>query len=68
MEPQTEARAAQSIGPNLGVLAMNANLAFTPLVSQVGGDTGLRPGERVFAITDHLKRIVPLLIAGDVPM
>jgi hypothetical protein len=32
VEPQTEARAAQSIGPNLGVLAVAAHLPAVPLL------------------------------------
>ena len=68
MEPQTEARAAQSIGPNLGVLAMNADLVFMPLVGQLSGDAGMRPGECVFAVADHLEPNIPLRIPRNVPV
>jgi hypothetical protein len=35
VEPQTEARTAQSIGPDLGVLAVAAHLVIVPLRGQV---------------------------------
>ena len=35
IEPQTEARATESVGPDLGVLTMTAHLAVVPLLRQV---------------------------------
>ena len=63
-KPQTEAGAAQSKRPDLGVLAVAADLAVMPLVGEVSGDTRVGPGEAVLG--DHRERLVPLLIARDV--
>ncbi len=66
VEPQTEAGAAQSIGPDLGVLAMDADRAFPPLVGEVAGDSRVSPGEGVLAVPDNVEWLVPAVVAGDV--
>ena len=38
VEPQTEARPAESVGPDLGVLAMAADLLVVPLAGEMRGD------------------------------
>ena len=38
VQPQTEASAAQSIGPDFGVFAVHADRAVPPLAGQMGGD------------------------------
>ena len=68
VQPQTEAGPTQSIGPDLGVLAVDADRALAPLVSEVRGDGGVSPGEGVFSVPDHLKGLVPTVIAGHVPV
>ena len=54
VQPQTEAGASQSVGPDLGVLAVHALRHPAPLVREMAGDGGMRPGERVVAVADHL--------------
>ena len=68
VEPQTEACSAQSIGPDFGVLTVNADLAGMPLISELGGNTRMRPSKRVVTITNHLERIVPLRLTGNIPV
>ena len=62
MQPQTEAGATQSIGPDLGVLTVDADRTLAPLVSEVGRDGGVGPGKCVFSVADHLKGLVPCLL------
>ena len=66
MQPQTEASAAQSIGPDFGVFAVHADRTVPPLVGQMGGDLRIGPSERVLSVPDHLEWLVPLLVVGDV--
>ena len=68
VQPQTEAGAAQSIGPDLCVLAVDADRAVAPLVSEVGRDGGVSPGEGVLSIPNHFKGLVPTVIARHVPV
>lgn len=63
VEPQTEARATQSIGPYLSVLAVAAHLAIVPLRGQVRGHARMAPGECVVTVADHLEGSIPLRIA-----
>ncbi len=67
-ESQTETRARQSVGPDLRVFTMTTHLAVVPLLGQIGGNFGMAPFKGVGAVSDHLKRAVPLVIAGHVSM
>ena len=62
VESQTETGTGQSVRPYLCVFTMATHLPFLPLFSELPHHTGMRPSKRVFAITDHLKRVVPLRI------
>ena len=59
VEPQTEARAAESVGPDLGIFTVATNLAVVPLLGQVSGHPRMAPGERVFAVADHFEGPIP---------
>ena len=66
VEPQTEARTAESVGPNLCVLAMAAHLTVVPLLGQMRCHTRVIPDEGVRAIPDHLERLIPLVVVRHV--
>lgn len=62
VEPQTEAGAGESVGPDLGVLAMAADRTVVPLIGQVLRDSGVRPAEGVLTVADHGERPVPRVV------
>ena len=36
-----------------------------PLLAQMVGDLGVGPRERIVAVSDHLERLIPTIVAGD---
>ena len=67
-EPQTEARAAQSIGPDLRVFTVAAHLLIIPLRGQMSGHRRMTPGKGVLAVADHLEWLIPFCIARNITM
>lgn len=63
VEPQTEARTTESVRPDLSVLTVAAEVAVVPLIGKVSSHARVVPGERVIAVADHLKGLIPLGIA-----
>lgn len=63
VEPQTEARTTESVRPDLSVLTVAAEVAVVPLIGKVSSHARVAPGERVIAVADHLKGLIPLGIA-----
>src|SRR5262244_4635985 len=63
VEPQAEARARESVEPDLCVLAVDAVRAARPLAREVLNDARVGPGELPIAVTDHGKWLVPIVIA-----
>ena len=68
VEPQTEARSTQSIGPDFCVLAMAAHLMVVPLSGEVRGHARMTPRESVLAIANHLEGLIPFRIARNITM
>ena len=66
VEPQTEAGAAQSIGPDFGVLTVAPHLTPVPLLGQMRGHGRMAPRESVLAVADHLEGLIPLRVARDI--
>jgi hypothetical protein len=62
VEPQTEARTTESVGPDFGIFAMAADLGVVPLFRQVGCNTRMAPSEGVVAIANHAEWFVPLIV------
>ena len=60
VEPQTETRTTESVGPDLGVLTVAAEVAVVPLIGKVSSHARVAPGERVVTVADHLKGMIPL--------
>jgi len=65
VKPQTEASSSQSKWPDLRVLSMAANRRCQPLIAKMLGNAGVSPLEGVRAITNHVERLVPAIIAVD---
>ena len=65
VEPQTEARAAQSERPDFCVLAVTTLRCLLPLVRQVLRDSRVRPFKGVFAVPNHVERLVPSIVRRD---
>jgi len=66
VQPQTEARASESIGPDLGVLAVASLQASGPLPRQKVVDAVMRVGEGVRAVTNDGERSVPFSVPAHV--
>ena len=62
VEPQTEARAAQSQGPDFCVLAMTALRLVLPLVCKMRGDRCMGPLEGIVAVANHLEGFIPAIV------
>ena len=65
VKPQTEASSSQSKWPDFGVLSMATDRRRKPLLAQMVGDLRVGPRERIVAISDHLERFIPTIIAVD---
>ena len=65
VKPQTEASSSQSKWPDFGVLSMAADRRRKPLLAQMIGDLGVGPLKRIVAVSDHLERLIPAIVAVD---
>ncbi len=66
VQPQTEARASQSIRPDLGVLTVASLPAGGPLPRQKVVDAAVRVGEGVCSITNESERPAPFVVPAHV--
>ena len=65
---QPETGSAETVRPNLGVLAVRALWVAAPLLSQVFGDSTMGPLKMRVIDPHHFKRIVPFPVTADVAM